>query len=137
MNITIDQVQARVPVTVLQLQGDLDGSNYRDVIARGNELYQGGVRDLLIDLGGVPFSSSAGLVALHTIALLFQGAPAPDPETEGWRAIRALGDAHAAGVQRHVKLLNPQPRVAGVLEQVGMTAFFEIFTDRAAAAASF
>jgi len=137
MNLVVDQAQGRVPVTILRLQGDLDGSNYRDVIARAQVLYQVGSRDLLLDLSGVPYTSSAGLVALHNIALLFQGGAAPDPEAEGWRAIRAVGEAAGAGVQQHVKLLNPQARVLGVLQQVGMDSFFEIHSDQAAAVASF
>lgn len=137
MKISIDHVQSQVPVAILRLEGDLDGSNYRDVIAQANELYQGGARHLLIDLTGTPYTSSAGLVALHSIALLFRGAPAPDPETEGWRAIRAVGDAREAGLQTSVKLLRPQPKVASVLDQVGMTSFFAVFDDEAEALASF
>ena len=45
MHITVDQVNARVPVAILRLQGDLDGSNYRDVIERAQALYQAGQRD--------------------------------------------------------------------------------------------
>ncbi len=136
MHLTVDQVNARVPVAILRLQGDLDGSKSRDVIERAQALYQAGQRDLLLDLSAVPFSSSAGLVAMHTIALLFRGVT-PDPDVQGWRAIRALSDAQDAGKQQHVKLLSPQPRVAAALEQVGMHAFFEIFTEQAPAVAAF
>jgi len=34
MNISDEQAQAKVPVTILRLQGDVDGSNYRQVIDR-------------------------------------------------------------------------------------------------------
>jgi anti-anti-sigma regulatory factor len=137
MNITVEQVQARVLVSILRLQGDVDGSNYRDVIAKGQDLHRGGARHLLIDLGATPYMSSAGLVALHTLAQLFRGAEVPDPETSGWRAIRAMGDAHEVGAQPYVKLLNPQPPVAGILEQTGLIPFFETHTDEALAVASF
>jgi anti-anti-sigma factor len=137
MNIQIENVQGRVPVAILHLQGDLDGSNYREVIARAQALFDAGARDLIVDLGATPYMSSSGVVALHTIALRFRGAEVPDPETDGWRALKAVGSAEESGVQQHVKLLNPQPRVAGVLDQVGLKSFFEVFTDQAAAVASF
>jgi len=136
MNMTSEQAQARVPVTILRLSGDVDGSNYRAVIDQAKTLYQQGTRDLLIDLGGVAYTSSAGLVALHNVALLFNALEPPDPE-QGWRALRAVTDAGEAGPQSHVKLLNPQARVAGILDQTGLAAFFEIYNDQATALASF
>lgn len=136
MNLSVEQATARVPVTILRVQGDMDGSNYRDVIAQTEALYKAGARHLLIDLTQVPFMSSAGMVALHATALLFRGAPIPD-DSDGWRAIRALGEAGQAGAQEHVRLLGPQPRVLRVLEQIGMHQLFPIFGDEPAALASF
>jgi anti-anti-sigma regulatory factor len=136
MNMTSEQIQARVPVTILRLQGDLDGSNYRAFIDRARELYQAGARHLLVDMAGTPYMSSAGIVALHSIALLFRGSEAPDPE-DGWRAIRAVGDAAESGRQPYVKLLNLQPKVARVLDQTGLLPFFEVHTDQDTAVASF
>jgi len=136
MNMTTDKTEARVPVTILQVHGDVDGSNYREVIDRARELYQGGARHLLIDLTDTPYMSSAGLVALHSIALLYLGSQPPDLE-DGWRAIRATSEAGGGGAQPCVKLLNLQPRVTNVLDQTGLLAFFETYTDQAAAVASF
>ena len=136
MNMSDEQAQAKVPVTILRLQGDVDGSNYRQVIDRVKALYEAGARHLLIDLSGVPYMSSAGLIALHSASLLFQKQPLPDAEY-GWRAIRALGEVEQVGRQPFVKLLKLQPRVAGVLGQTGMLPYFETFDDEAAALASF
>jgi anti-anti-sigma regulatory factor len=136
MNISSEQIQARVPVTILRLSGDVDGSNFQAVIQKAVELNRQGARDLVIDLAEVRYTSSAGLVALHNIAPLFNSMEMPDPE-DGWRAIRMVGKAREAGIQTHVKLLNPQPRVAAVLEQTGLNAYFPIFTDQAAAVESF
>jgi anti-anti-sigma regulatory factor len=136
MDLTVEHAQARVPVAIIRVQGDLDGSNYRQVIERAQQLHQAGARHLLVDLSGTSFMSSAGLVALHNIALLYRGSEPPDPEY-GWRAIRAMGDSAEAERQPYVKLLNPQPRVTSVLEQTGLSTFFETHTDQAAALASF
>jgi len=42
MNISVSQAQGEVPVTVLKLDGQLDGQNYQDLIARAQELYNSG-----------------------------------------------------------------------------------------------
>ena len=138
MNITVEQRAARVPVTILRLQGDLDGSNYLDLIAAAKDAYQGGAKCLLLDLGGVSYMSSAGLVALHSAVQLLRGEQPPDP-TAGWSTLKSVtADKPVdAPAQQLVKLLNPQPRVTRTLEMSGMNVFFEIYTDEAAALASF
>ena len=60
-----------VPVQVMSLSGELDASNYLDVIERVRQLYEGGTRQLVIDLSNVSFLSSSGLVALHSACLLY------------------------------------------------------------------
>jgi hypothetical protein len=60
----------------------------------------------------------------------------PDEE-EGWESVHAVDRDRSSGVQQHVKLLNPQLGVLHVLEVVGFTAFFEIYTDLEKAVASF
>jgi anti-anti-sigma regulatory factor len=136
MDLTLDQAQGRVPVTILRITGALDASNYEDVIAKARELYAAGTRYLLVDMAEMPFMSSSGLVALHTIVLLLRGEPTPDPEM-GWQAFHALGHDRDTGKQPHVKLLNPQPKVRQTLELTSMDEFFEIYADLAAAIASF
>ena len=136
MNMTVDQAQGRVPVTILSLHGDLDASNYQEVIAKARELYTAGTRHVLLDLGDMPFMGSSGLVALHSIALLLRGEEPPDPSF-GWAALRAAGGGPGAGLEAHVKLLSPQPQVDRVLERAGLKQFFETHTDRQAAIASF
>lgn len=136
MDISVEHPQARVPVAVLRLRGEVDGSNYREVIDRARAEYRAGARGLLLDLAQTRYMSSAGLVALHTAALIFAGRELPDPEY-GWRAIRAAGEAREAGRQTGVKLLNPQPAITGVLQQTGLAEHFETYTDQAVALASF
>ena len=73
MNISISNAQGKVPVTVIKLDGELDGQNYQDLINKARDLYQSGTRNFLIDLSDLTYVSSAGLVALHTVALLASG----------------------------------------------------------------
>ena len=136
MQITVDQIQSRVPVTVLAIHGDLDASNYEQVIAKARELYAAGTRHLLLDLSAMPFMGSSGVVALHSVALLMRGEAPPDPEA-GWQAFHSIDHARAGGVQQQVKLLSPQPKVSRTLHMTSMDDFFEIYTDKQVAIASF
>jgi anti-anti-sigma regulatory factor len=136
MNITLETVQAAVPVTVLTPQGDIDASNFNQLVSAAQKAYEAGARDILLDLSQTPFLSSSGLVALHSISLLLRGEAPLDPES-GWSAIHQMEDNLSAGVQQHMKLLNPQPRVQRTLERSGLTEYFAVFTDRQDALASF
>lgn len=136
MNISVNQAQGRVPVAVLSVQGDLDASNYQELIATARELYNAGMRQILLDLSNTSFVSSSGLVAIHSIALLLHGEQPPDLE-QGWSAIHAVGHGLGAGPQQYLKLLNPQPKVDRTLEKAGLKEFFEIHADLATAIASF
>jgi anti-anti-sigma regulatory factor len=136
MYIVANEVQGEAPVTVLQIHGELDASNYQRVVARAREAYDAGARDLLLDLEHVPFMGSSGLVAFHSIALLMRGETPPDPEA-GWGTLRSIDREREAGLQQHVKLLNPQPKVERVLKMAGFDRFFEIYTDQEEAIASF
>jgi anti-anti-sigma regulatory factor len=136
MYIVADEIRGKVPVTVLQIHGELDRSNYQRVVASAREAHAAGARDLLLDLEYVPFMGSSGLVAFHTIALLMRGETSPDPEAN-WGTLRSLDGEPEVGLQRHLKLLNPQPKVEQVLKMAGFDRFLEIYSDREQAIASF
>jgi anti-anti-sigma factor len=136
MEITVYQAQGRVPVTVLQPHGELDASNYRDLIAKAQEAHDSGARDILLDLSDVPHMSSAGLVALHRITVMLRGEKQPDSGS-GWEDFRAIDRDLDQGLQQHIKLLQPQPAVDKVLDMVGFKKLFGIYTDQEAAIASF
>ena len=136
MNISVSQAQGKVPISVIKLDGQLDGQSYQALIAKAQELYGTGTRDFLLDLSDLTYISSAGLVALHSLALLSRGEVLPDFEG-GWSAYRSMGRATEAGVQKHVKLLNPRSEVMGVLDMVGFGNVFEIYTNLDEAVNSF
>ena len=136
MHIAVTEVQGTVPVTVLQIQGEIDASNYQRVTARAKQAYDAGTRNLILDLSEVPFMASSALVALHSVALLMRGEATPDPEA-GWGALRSIDREREAGLQQHVKLLNPQPKVERVLKMASVAGSSEIYTDQEEAVASF
>lgn len=136
MNISVSQAQGKVPVTILKVDGQLDGQTYEQLISKSQELYSGGTRDFLLDLSDLTYISSAGLVALHSIALLARGEEMPDT-SGGWSAYRSMGRSADAGIQRHVKLLSPRTEVMNVLDMVGFGSVFEVHTNRDEAVNSF
>ena len=136
MDIIISQNQDSSSVTIMQLQGALDGSSYQHFIDEAQKLYDAGTRNLLLDMSELTFLSSAGLAGLHRIARVFNGEDRATME-EGWSAIHAMGKERDSGFQKHVKLLNPSEKMLDVLDTVGFKTFFEIFTGTDAALAAF
>lgn len=136
MDISVSQKQGNVPVTVMKLDGQLDGQNYEELITKARELYSAGARDFILDLSNLTYISSAGLVALHSVALLVRGEELPDPE-QGWSAFRSMGRTSAAGMQSHMKLVNPTEEVRNVLDMVGFGNVFPIYDDLDEALKSF
>lgn len=136
MNISVSQMQGNVPVTVLKLDGQLDGQNYQDLIAKARELYIEGARDFILDFSDLTYISSAGLVALHSVALLARGEQLPDTD-QGWATFRSMGGTSTAGVHTHVKLYNPREEIMNVLDLVGFGSVFETYNDLDEAVKSF
>jgi anti-anti-sigma regulatory factor len=136
VEIAVSQQQARVLITVLQPYDRIDGSNYTELIARAQDEYESGARNFLLDLAQVSYMSSAGLVALHKIAMITVYGILPEEES-GWEAFRAIERDAKAGFQPHLKLLSPQPRVEKVLSMSGMDQFLQVFTDAQAALEAF
>ncbi len=123
-------------VTIIKVSGALDGQSYQELIKEAQNAYNAGAKNMLLDLSDLNYISSAGLVALHFMALLSKGETLPDTE-QGWAALKSVDRTRESGVQKNVKLLNPRPEVLNVLEMVGFSTLFEIFTDKQKAIASF
>jgi len=131
MEISISIEQAQEPIAVMHLKGDLDASNFLEVVTKAQEIYQKPARNLIIDLSEVPYVSSAGLVALHKIALLYSGVPQQVEDNT------RPDSTHSGTARKHVKLLSPRPAVNQILDTAGMKLFFKVFDDLESALKSF
>jgi anti-anti-sigma regulatory factor len=128
---TIDRVSESV--AVLDLDGELDASNYRELMSTGEQLYQEGVRTLVLDLAKLEYMSSSGIVALHSLALVYRGEAPHDPDA-GWEALHAAqADAEAGSSGDQLRLVAPTEAIEVVLERTGMSRLMPVFPDRAAA----
>ena len=141
MKITATKIEKPVPVTIIHLEGALDGSNFERLIDEAHKVYATGARDLILDLGKLTFISSAGLGALHQVALMFRGKKRSKKDESWsayrWAALRAIDSDHNHLSHEHVKLLSPTREVMGVLEMIGFSSLFEIYRDLDQAVASF
>jgi anti-anti-sigma factor len=136
MNINVSQAQGKQPVTILQLEGQLDGQTYEALIEKVQDLYGKGTKNLLIDMSDLTYVSSAGLVALHTSALIINGEKTADADN-GWASVKSMDKGRSEGKQKFVKLMFPRPEVQSILDMVGFSIMFDIFYDRNEAIQSF
>ena len=133
MNTTVDRVSG--DTAVMGLEGELDASNFQDLIGQGQGLYNEGVRTLVLDLSGLTYMASSGIVALHSLALVYRGEAPHDPDA-GWEALHAAqADGESGGSNDQLRLAAPSEAIDVVLERTGMGRLMPVFPDRAAALA--
>jgi anti-anti-sigma regulatory factor len=128
MEITTERPSAGV--AVIALDGELDGSNFDQVIDAGRAAHAGGARRVVLDLSNVTYMGSSGLVAIHSIALLLAGKEPTSPD-DGWQAIHEINQAVEGDPS--VLLAGPQASVRRVLDRSGMAELFPVHADRDAA----
>ena len=126
MDITTDRPSA--DVTVIGLAGELDGSNFEQVIDAGRAARDAGAKRIVLDLSGLTYMGSSGLVAIHSVALLLAGKEPTSPE-DGWQAIHEVNQSVGEG-DPSVLLAGPQGSVQRVLDRSGMAELFPVHPDR-------
>lgn len=134
MEIKASIENGRVPVTVMQVTGNIDSTTYEVFTAKANELIQDGARYILIDLAQAPFVSSAGLRALHGITKRLR-AMYPDTDLSEAEYKRKIGTG--AYKSPHIKLLNLSKDAQTAFALSGFDIFIESYTDAERAIASF
>ena len=134
MEIKVSTEQARVPVTVMHVDGNIDSSTHEGFKARADELIQGGARYILVDLSHAGFVSSAGLRALHSI---FNTLRTLQPDSNLTDEQVKKGIANGTYKSPHLKLLNPSKDTETAFRLSGFDMFIETFSDRKSALDSF
>jgi len=129
MEIKTSQDKGKVPVTVFKLKGNL--TSEVELQEQAKAAYQAGTRHILLDLSDVPYTSSAGLRALHYMFSLFR---TTSDETD--QQMRS-GITAGTYISPHLKLYKPNTHVTEVLKTAGYDMFLQIHTDYKKAIASF
>ena len=123
MEINISIEKAGEEVAVMKLAGDINASNFMEIVDKAGEVYKNPSRYLIIDLGDVPSISSTGMVAIHKIALIYSGVPQDVVENEN------PDFTHSQEARKYVRLVNPQPGVDEALTKAGMKLFFKFYEN--------
>jgi anti-anti-sigma regulatory factor len=136
MELIVSIRQAEEPIAIMQVKGDINASNFLEVVNKAQELYNNPAHNLIIDLSEVTSVSTTGLVALHKIALVYSGVP-QEMDQDAATKDRRPDFTHSSNARKFVKLLSPQPEVDKALEKAGMKLFFKVFKDLESAIESF
>lgn len=131
MQIIVSTAQARVPVTIMQVTGNIDSITHEQFQTQAKELIAAGARYILVDLTHSPFVSSAGLRALHDI---FKSLRAFAADTNPATASGLIAGTYKSP---HLKLLNLSPELQTAFNLSGFHLFIETFNDKQIALASF
>jgi len=134
LTIDVEDLGGSPAVSVLELDGELDASNYERVIEAVRDAYARGTRGLVLDLSKLTFMASSGLFALHSAFRIMRGETPPDPES-GWGALHEVARDHESAAA-NVRIAAPQDAIARVLDRTGMGQLFPVHPDRSAAVAA-
>ena len=134
MEIKVSKESARVPITVLHVDGNIDSSTYDKFQSTAKQLIDEGARYILVDLSHAPFVSSAGLRALHAI---FNELRSRNPEANLSDEQMRKGISAGTYKSPHLKLLNLSPETRTAFETSGFDMYIETYTDMKTALASF
>jgi len=134
MEIKSTTENGRVPVTIVQVSGNIDSSTYEAFQSKVNELIEGGARHILLDLGQTEFVSSAGFRAFNNV---FNNLRALHPDTNLSNADLQKGISSGTYKSPHLKLLGLSENAKTTFELAGFDMFLESYTDLKTAVASF
>ena len=118
LRISSEQMQADVPVTILQLRGWLDAQSEEQLLEAARSSYDGGARYLLIDMSELDTLTSAGMRALQKVYQIFT------PKEDHFKIA-------------HLKLCNAPPQIYNVLGITGFLQNIPMYESREAALQSF
>ena len=134
MTVNVEHLGGSAAVSVVALDGELDASNYEQVIGIVKDAYDRGSRGLVLDLSKLTFMASSGLFALHSAVRIMRGETPPDPEG-GWGALHEMSQDHDSSAA-NVRLAAPQEAIERVLDRTGMLRLFAVDESRDAAVAA-
>jgi len=123
-----------VPITVMQITGNIDSTTHDVFTLKANELIHDGARYILVDLSQSPFISSAGLRAIHGLVKKLRTL---NPDTNLSEAEYKKKIGTGTYKSPHIKLLNLSQETYTAFTLSGFDMFIETYTDKATAIASF
>jgi anti-anti-sigma factor len=124
----------RVPVTVMQIIGNIDSTTYDAFTLKANELIHDGAQYILVDLSQSPFISSAGLRAIHGLVKKLRTLNLDTDLTEAeYKKKISMGTYKSP----HIKLFNLSKETYTAFTLSGFDMFIETYIDKPTAITSF
>lgn len=117
-NITSEQMEASVPVTIFHIDGWLDAQSEEQLLEAARKAHEGGSRYLLIEMSALDTLTSAGMRALQKVYQLYT------PKDENPRV-------------EHLKLCNAPPQIYNVLSITGFLQNIPMYESQEDALVSF
>jgi anti-anti-sigma factor len=118
LQISSQEIQADMPVTVFQLRGWLDAQSEEQLLEAARNAYDSGARYLLIDMSELDTLTSAGMRALQKVYQIFT------PKDDQFKVA-------------HLKLCNAPPQIYNVLGITGFLQNIPMYESQDAAIQSF
>lgn len=115
-------------VTLLHVQGNVDGETYGHLLVEAQQLLARGTRCLVLELSDCEYMSSAGLMALSSIFKQMRDLTRNE-SSASWVTQNTLDRAGELGPMRQLVLVAPCAEVLRVLNLAGMQAYLGIFPD--------
>ena len=132
MEIVVSQEKGRQPVTVFHVTGEINSTNYEEFEQKARDAYAADTRNLLVDLKGVDYVSSAGIRALNAIMKMLRS---DAPEESDAAMSKGLRDG--TWKSPHLKLVNVSRHVYDVFKIAGVDMLLEMHKDLKEAINSF
>jgi len=132
MEVTFSQEQGSVPVTIIHVAGNTDSASADEFERKVMEAIDGGDRHLVLDLGKVPYMSSAGLRVLQHAFDRLRSLSSDENDKEMYRQIN-----DGSYVSPNLKIINPTKEVMEVLKMSGFDMLISVEKDLKTAVASF
>jgi anti-sigma B factor antagonist len=132
VEIQVSQEQGRVPVTVFHLTGEINVNTYEALQDQARASFEAGMHDIVIDLGGVTYVSSAGIRAITSI---FRMVRSNTPAESAEAMQKGLQDGSFKSP--HLRLAAPGENVGEVLKLSGVDMFLAIYPTVADAIAAY
>ncbi len=127
INLSYEIIGGTPQVSVLNVKGRVDGSNYTELIEHARKLFASGIEHLVLNMEGCDFLSSSGLFALHSIALIAHKIEPPDPET-GWSALNEMANDNRE-FKGKFTIVNVHPNIMRTLNIAGFSSKFDIRSE--------
>lgn len=134
MEIKISTENGRVPVTIIQIEGNLDASTSTQFQKRVEELIKGGAHHILVDLTNSLYVSSAGFRVLNQI---FKNLNAIHPDSNLNEVDMKKGIVEGSYKSPYLKLLNLSNQTRTVFTATGFDLYIEEYDDIKKAIAAF